>query len=115
MAAECPAPAFQVPSGRRRRGWRVVDAVGFGDEEEQRGAGLDQDLGVVAGGFEFGGAGEQGGFEVFGALDGGAECGGAEGMEVAAGCVHDDEALVGEQTRHQAGKGGGEGGELALP
>ena len=60
---------------------------------------------MIAGGFEFGGAGEQRGFELLSMLDGVAQGRGSEGVKVAAGSIHDDEALVGEEASHQPRKG----------
>jgi hypothetical protein len=80
------------------------------EQEEERGTRLDEDLGVVLLVLELVGAGEQGFFELFGALDGCAQGGSAEGVEGAAGGVHDDEALVGEELRHEPGEGAAESG-----
>ncbi len=80
------------------------------DEEEEGVAGGDEDLGVIAGGFELVGASEESGFELVGALDGGAEDAGTEGVEFAGGGVHDDEAVGGEDFGEETSEGAGEGG-----
>jgi hypothetical protein len=69
---------------------------------------------VVAGGFEFDGAGEERGFEGVSVFDGCAKGACAEGVEVAARGVHDDEAVIGEEAGHEAREGGGEGGPLSF-
>ena len=78
-------------------------------KKEQRGSRLDQHLRVVARGFEFCRARQQRRLELLGVLDGKAQRGRAEGVEVAARGVHHDEAVAGEEARHQAGEGAGEG------
>ena len=69
---------------------------------------------MVASGFEFGSAGQKGCFEVGGVFDGVAECGCAEGVKVAAGGVHNDKPVGGEEAGHQAGEGGAEGCGVAI-
>jgi hypothetical protein len=85
-------------------------AGGFIDEEEEAGAGGDEDLGVVAALGEELVAVVEGGFEGVGVLDSVAENGSAEGVEGAGGGVDDDEAGVGEGGGEEAREGGGVGG-----
>jgi hypothetical protein len=86
------------------------------DEEEQRMVSGDQNLGVIAGGLEVLRADEESVFELVGTLKSGAEDASAEGVEVAGGGVHDDEAEVGEDFGEKAAEGGGDGcaGGVAL-
>ena len=79
-------------------------------EKEKRGAGFDQDLGLVLMGFEFGGTSQESRFEVGGALDRRAEDGGTQRVEGAAGGVHDDQAFAGEDLGHKASEGLAKGG-----
>ena len=88
-------------------------------EEQQARLRGDGDLGVIAGGFESLAAFGERGVELVGALDGRAQHGRAEAMEVAAGGVDDEKALGGEDLRVEIGEslregaaglvGGGEG------
>ena len=91
------------------QGLAILRAFDLADEKEQRGSRLDQHLRVVARGFEFCGARQQRRLQFFGVLDGKSQRGRAEGVEVAARGVHHDEAVAGEEARHQAGEGAGEG------
>ena len=101
-------PAFQSGGGWAAEG--ETGAGGFVEQEEEGVAGGDEHLGVIAGGGELGGAGEQGSFEFVGALDGGAKDGGAEGVELVGGGVHDDEAEGREDFGEEAAEGSGEPG-----
>ena len=85
-------------------------AGGFINKEEEAGAGGDEDLGMVAALGEEPVTLVEGGFEVGGVFDGVAEDRGAKGVEGAGGSVDDDEAVVGEKRREEAGEGAGEGG-----
>ena len=65
----------------------------------------DGDLGVIAGGFKSLAALGERGVKLVGALDGGAEDGRAEAMEVAACGVDDEQALRGKDRRIEIGEG----------
>ena len=89
-----------VGLGGRGRGAAKSDArAGFVvDEEQEARLRSDGDLNVIAGGFEGLAAFGECGVKLVGALDGGAEDGRAEAMEVAAGGVDDEKALRGEKS-----------------
>ena len=85
-------------------------AVVFIDQEQEAGAGGDEDLGVVAAFGKEAVARVEGGFEFVGMCDRVAEDRSAEGVEGAGGGVDHDEALVGEGAGKEAREGGGKGG-----
>ena len=84
---------------------QVADASHIVYQEQQRTAGLDQNLRVVAVGRELVGAGNQRFFEFTCALNRGAEDGLAERVELCPGGIHHDEAMRCKESRHEAGEG----------
>ena len=84
---------------------RQPDTGAVVDEEEQAGVRRNRNLGVVTGGLEGAIAAQQGGVELAGALQGGAQDGSAQAMEVAAGGVEDEQPLRGKRLAVEMGKG----------
>ena len=79
------------------------------DEEEQAGLRSYSNLSVIAGGFEGVAALGEGGVKLVGALDGGAQDGRSEAMEVAACGVDNEKTLSGEKSRVEIAEGLREG------
>ena len=81
------------------QGLAVPRAIDLTDQKQQGSARLDQHLRVVARGFQFCRSREECGLEFLCVLDGIAQRGCAQRVEIAARGVHHNQAVFGEEAR----------------